>query len=101
TGKHYNYFRDYDPAIGRYLESDPIGIAGGANTYSYVRGRALTRIDPTGLREGSKLPLPPRKPSLVICPPAPEGYSLSKDHPYDWGPVPIVKCFSVFNPMTG
>jgi RHS repeat-associated protein len=28
TGKHYNYFRDYDPAIGRYVESDPLAFAG-------------------------------------------------------------------------
>ena len=31
---HYNYFRDYDPATGRYLETDPIGLAGGANLYT-------------------------------------------------------------------
>ena len=36
TGLHYNYFRDYDPATGRYVESDPIGLKGGVNTYSYL-----------------------------------------------------------------
>jgi RHS repeat-associated protein len=46
---HYNYFRDYDSAIGRYAESDPIGIGGGTNTYAYVRARPLKRVDPFGL----------------------------------------------------
>jgi len=33
TGLHYNYFRDYDPGMGRYIESDPIGLADGSNTF--------------------------------------------------------------------
>jgi RHS repeat-associated protein len=48
TGLHYNYFRYYDPSTGRYITSDPIGLAGGLNTYVYTAGNPLTRIDPTG-----------------------------------------------------
>jgi len=36
TGLHYNYFRDYEPGTGRYVESDPIGLRGGSNTFGYA-----------------------------------------------------------------
>ncbi|CAB1223449.1 RHS repeat-associated core domain-containing protein [Acinetobacter bouvetii] len=45
----YNYFRDYNPITGRYVESDPIGLDGGLNTYGYVGGNALSLVDPKGL----------------------------------------------------
>ncbi len=48
TGVHYNYFRAYDPSTGRYLESDPIGLYGGLNTYAYVDSDPLSAIDPFG-----------------------------------------------------
>jgi RHS repeat-associated protein len=49
TGLHYNYFRDYDPATGRYVESDPIGLSGGFGTYAYVSAQPLFLVDPLGL----------------------------------------------------
>lgn len=58
SGLHYNYFRYYDPTVGRYITSDPIGLAGGINTYGYAGGNAVNNIDPLGLFYGGAYPNP-------------------------------------------
>lgn len=52
-GLHYNRFRYYDPRLGRYLQSDPWGIAGGYNLYAY-RSNPLLEVDVRGLGEENK-----------------------------------------------
>jgi RHS repeat-associated protein len=52
TGLHYNYYRDYDSTLGRYVQSDPIGLRGGLNTYLYVNANPLIYADPDGLTPG-------------------------------------------------
>ncbi len=49
SGLYYNYFRTYDPSTGRYLESDPIGLRGGINTYTYALDNPLRWTDSLGL----------------------------------------------------
>jgi RHS repeat-associated protein len=61
TGLSYNYFRDYEPATGRYIQSDPIGLRGGVSTFAYVMNDPMDFTDWDAQRKhGKRAPMPPQ-----------------------------------------
>jgi len=80
TGLHYNYHRYYDPAIGRYLTTDPIGLEGGINPYVYVQNNPVNFVDPYGLFEIALTPYAvAAAPAIALAdsPFLPFGYALA------------------------
>jgi RHS repeat-associated protein len=71
TGLHQNWNRDYDPSIGRYLQSDPIGLDGGLSTYGYGFQNPLLNVDPTGLQVPVPITPPLFPPPPGVPAPAP------------------------------
>ena len=53
SGLYFYRARYYDPEVGRFVSSDPIGLAGGLNAYGYVLGNPVKLFDPFGLEPDS------------------------------------------------
>ena len=74
VGSRYNFFRDYEPPLGRYVQSDPIGLKGGMNTYIYTNQRPIISTDFSGLKSGAGSDggnaggWPVLHPSCLACP---------------------------------
>ena len=77
TGLFQNGFRDYHPGLGRYVQSDPIGLDGGWNTYSYVSGSPLMNTDSSGLViDGKAFNIPEFREALAYLSQSPSGREI-------------------------
>lgn len=74
---HYNYFRDYEPGTGRYVQSDPIGLLGGVNTYSYVYQNVINYTDKKGLGRDKPGPWHPPNNVKTKCRPSDDCATLN------------------------
>ncbi|WP_325167194.1 RHS repeat-associated core domain-containing protein [Stenotrophomonas sp. S41] len=80
-GLFYNYQREYDPAVGRYSQSDPIGLRGGISTFAYAAGGPVSGVDPLGLQRSAVRYFP----NEATASPGGDGYLVHQSG-YDYGP---------------
>ena len=69
SGRNYNYFRDYESGTGRYMQSDPIGLAGGRSTFAYANSMPTGAYDLNGLK-AIRVPHDPMGPTpdgTIVC----------------------------------
>jgi len=108
SGLNYNFFRDYDSHLGRYVQSDPMGVLAGINTYGYVGQSPLISIDPRALatyilNRTFDLPLIPWSPlpswyyvsHTIVFVTNPDGSITT----YGWGERPDLDGWSVDQPI--
>jgi RHS repeat-associated protein len=91
TNLHYNLARDYDSGIGRFIQPEPLGLAGDINLYRYARNNPLSFIDPDGVQA---IPMPGVPPVGVPSPwnpsPGRPGDDFFNDQPRPaWPSIPI------------
>ena len=95
--EYYNYFREYDAALGRYLQSDPIGLRGGSQTFGYVASRPLVHSDSKGLLLDGSGDRGPRE-RCILYSEIPLGWKIRM-----LGPLPMIEfsslCFYQCDPL--
>jgi RHS repeat-associated protein len=85
SGKFYNYFRDYDASVGRYMQGDPLGLEGDENAFEYVGSDPLGYNDFFGEKRSRpgvpryRKPPKPEKPKYDPPPQPPNDRSNQQD----------------------
>jgi RHS repeat-associated protein len=77
TGLHDNWHRQYDPALGRYTQPDPLGFVDGPSLYAYVQGIPQSKVDRDG-RQTAPPALDPFVPN--VDPNSPKCFSTCRTH---------------------
>jgi len=100
SGLHYNWYRHYDPTLGRYLQADVLGFINGSSVFAYAKGNPVSLTDPDGrfafpwwsglLRPPIPLypPLPPYMGPKPFGEDNPDSYDWRVQPDSDWGDMP-------------